>query len=108
MYITKDILWLAKRYKLHLVPVVAVSIVMSLFSAFTMLILAKLIMAVTTWEIDTVVVFTIGIVSCYVICFAMRDVESRIIHANSVSFKEEIRKDLLKSMFAAGPVSYSS
>ncbi|MBE5841257.1 MAG: ABC transporter ATP-binding protein [Butyrivibrio sp.] len=108
MYITKDILWLAKRYKLHLIPVVAVSMAMSLLSAFTMVCLAKLILAVTAYEMDKIVVMTIGITTCYVICFVMRDIENRIIHANSVSFKEEIRKDLLKSMFAAGPVSYSS
>ena len=107
MYITKDILWLGKRYKLHIIPVVAVCLVMSFLSATTMVLLGNLIYGISYYGTMETIQNALLIIGCVFICFFMRDVESRVIHVNSVEFKKEIRIDLLKSMFEAGPVVYS-
>ncbi|MCR5321519.1 MAG: ABC transporter ATP-binding protein/permease [Lachnospiraceae bacterium] len=108
MYITKDIIWLGKRYKLHIPRIVAVSVVMSFMNAATMLLFALLINELLTGK-DTrkMVVLSSLLLMMFVLIFFMRDAENRMIHIGSVKLKEQIRADIMQHLFAAGPLVYS-
>ncbi|PWT27321.1 ABC transporter ATP-binding protein [Butyrivibrio fibrisolvens] len=108
MYITKDIIWLGKRYKLQIPRIVALSILMSLMSVMSMIMMAKLINEMLTGKnVDNIVLISCVIVAVYMLIFFMRDIENRMIHSGSVNLKEQIRSDIMKHLFDAGPLVYS-
>ncbi len=108
MYITKDIIWLGKRYKLQILRIAALSIVMSLANIAAMLMMATLIKETLNGEsADKIASISCFILAFFLLIFFMRDVENRMIHSGSVSLKEQIRSDLMQHLFDAGPLTYS-
>ena len=108
MYISKDIIWLGKRYKLQIPRIVAISIIMSLMSVVSMIMFAILINEIVAEKsVDKIVFSSVFLLAVFAMIFFMRDIENRMIHSGSVSLKEQIRSDIMQHLFDAGPLVYS-
>ncbi|MCR5756098.1 MAG: ABC transporter ATP-binding protein/permease [Acetatifactor sp.] len=100
MYITRDIIWLGKRYHLHVGRTVIMGLVMSC--------------AMTAWMFSLAVFLGNSEIYALILClgctisiFFLRKAENNVVHRNSVSLKEEIRLDLMKTLYGMGPALYS-